>query len=474
MKIIKTIVITVFCFILICGCAVNKGENERNGEMGYSGDNSNVADTGHEDTATKTAGLYREKYIRIRENALSANSITENTISAAEPYKKDYWLLAHDFVNGGFSLGDGPVYTSSDFNKEDFQFSLSDLNDDGIPEFLLGYGYGEDAPYSWTIFSLGDSYNECKIGDIRFYDRKEGVCITGNPPFDATGYVFDGHQLKQVFEYYESYEEIYDTTVSAGEVSEPIDFIDHFYYDTPETEYKELTEGEYKKALLPYSYKDVEIKGQLLTMTNLAEALQIPLDSWKKESACRSYLASLKNLLSRKNELEDMRFSLIDIDGDDIPEMFARGDVDNYLFYYREGNASFEQLYFPWSGDGEDRIDGRYFFPGKNMIRISSSSWGHSTDEYYTLFKNGIRKVLSLRKEPLTSLTFANSHQKDILGNTLYDYYLDENIVSEKEAAAVLDSLKDVFGLEEENSFEDIENYSLTDMIPILEKEAGD
>ncbi len=81
-----------------------------------------------------------------------------------------------------------------------------------------------------------------------------------------------------------------------------------------------------------------------------------------------------------------------------------------------------------------------------------------------------IRPVLKVREEPLSSAMFNNSHQTDTEGNTIYDYYVDEEIVSKEEEAAVVDTMCEVFDLTEEINFDDTENYSFDDMMVKLGK----
>ena len=77
----------------------------------------------------------------------------EETVSEpkVEQYKKDYWLLIADFMSGGFTTTQNLDYLNNEYPQEYYQYCIEDINKDGVPELMLGYGYNGNEPDSWEI-----------------------------------------------------------------------------------------------------------------------------------------------------------------------------------------------------------------------------------------------------------------------------------------------------------------------------------
>ncbi len=466
----KTILlILLLSSVMLTGCGSDKDNNSCSKEaapvMDMPEEGLTVEDQGPADeTEDVLEEYYRKKFENYRNKVALSPAACDIDTSGCEEYKKSYWLLIHDLLNWGFSL-DGSSYPESGTDRDGFQFSLLDLNDDGTPELLLGYGYNGYSPYSWHIFKVGNSYGESYVGKISHFDRVNSVCLDGDLIDQATGYRFDGKRLDYIFDYNAAYVE-YDGEMGSGTDEK------HYYHYGPDISFEEISEEEYKEALSPYENTDTEITGEILTLDNFAAALEIDPDSWKKEAACRSYLAWLKHYTENKHDMDDLNYSLVNIDGDGIPEVLAFEEYDISLLCFRDGRVSFRTYYISNPPEYSEAESKKFLYLGKGVLSLYSASWGHTIEDFYVFTGNDLLPLLTVRKEPLSSIGFSNSHQRDFRGNTLYDYYLDEEIASKDDLMTVVGVLVEVFDIGDGLLFEELENYSLQDFMELL-KDGG-
>jgi len=411
------------------------------------------------DRASEKAEEYR-KYFE------SIQYVREETISDinVEQYKKDYWLLIADFMSGGFSTTQNLDYLNNEYPQEFYQYSIEDINKDGVPELMLGYGYNGNEPDSWEIYKTGNSYKECFVGSAMYYDREENILFNGYEGSEMSAFTFDGEKLVEEFSYYMDGEECTDDI-------EHDQYITHFYCVDAGYNKTELTEGTYRKRLSRYfKIDDIKFKGKRLTSENLADDLGIDRNSFEKERAYRSYLGLLHYFTKNTSfdYMKDYRYALVCIDNDDIPEMVAVNNNQMDIYFCRNGCWLKESSVIDESGN-EHYFS---FFPKKNIYKSYIADWGNSQEEFYTIRDELIECALEVRKEVLQS-PFDNGFQRDQNGNLLYNYCVDEAIVTDKECEAIRGTLYEVFDLEEEVRFEDLKSFFYQDMMTYLEKETG-
>ncbi|MCR5022742.1 MAG: hypothetical protein K6A90_00195 [Lachnospiraceae bacterium] len=415
----------------------------------------------NDEETDKRAAEKGEEYRKYFEGFLSAGQESiEKT--QYEQYKKDYWLLMVDFISGGFTTQQNLDYLNGEYPQEYYQYCLEDLNDDGVPEFMLGYGYNGADPYNWEIYKTGNSYKECFVGTAMHIDRERKV-VFDETGMDLTSYMFDGEKLVRKEAYYADYEECTDG-LDPEEVRPPV-----YYYDDGEHEVKKISEKEFREGIASYSEKDnTNFEGKRLGTQNLVEDLQIDRNEWMRESALRSYLGYLRFCIQNRNIMTSYRYSLARIDDDDIPEMVTFNGERHEIWYYMNGKMLRQE-----SSDNEGGNE-HYtsYFPGKNMIRSYSAEWGSMQEEYYTFKGEMLECPLVAVRESVTS-SFTNEFMKDSKGNFLYNYCVNDELVSGKEYEKIMEVLFDVFELEEEIRFMDMETSSFDDMMTRLEKETG-
>ena len=407
-----------------------------------------------------------EKAEEYKNHFKSIQSVMEKTVSEpkVEQYKKDYWLLIADFMSGGFSTTQNLDYLNNEYPQEYYQYCIEDINGDGIPELMLGYGYNGYEPDRWEIYKTGNSYKECFVGSAMYYDREENILFDGYDGAEMSAFYFDGEKLIEQFSYYMDGDECTDDM-------EPDKYVTHFYYVDADYNKIEMTERTYRKRLSVYFKTDnKKFKGKRLTSENLADDLGIDRNFFEKERAYRSYLGLL-HYFSKNTSfdyMKDYRYALVCIDNDDIPELVAVNNNQMELFYYRNGSWLQE------SGTINESGNEHYFsfFPKKNVYKSYVADWGNSQEEFYTIRDELIECALEIRKEVLQS-PFDNGFQRDKNGDLLYNYCVDEAIVTDKECEAIRDTLYEVFDLGEEVRFEDLESFFYQDMMTYLEKETG-
>ena len=428
--------------------------------QGGISDVSSIVQEMGSDSASEKAGEYRKYFENIRIS--KTETVSDPNV---EQYKKDYYLLMADFMSGGFTTNQNLDYLNNEYPQEFYSFCIEDLNGDGGPEFMLGYGYNGEDPTYWEIFKPGNSYDECYVGAVMYFDRENGILFDSYGS-DMYAYIFDGERLTRKFSYYMDGEECREDASSED------GYVQKYYYEDESLHKWELTEQTYNRKISGYYDKEnIRFVGKRLTPENLADDLGIDRNSWEKERALRSYLGIL-HYFSKHTDcdyMKDFRYALVNIDNDDIPEMVAVNNGRMDLFFYRNGR------WLRQSGSDTDDGDDVHhfsFFPKKNIYKSSTSNWGNRQEEFYTIRDELTECVLVAREEVMES-AFDNGFQRDSDGKLLYNYCVNENIVTEKEYIAVKAALYDVFDLGEEVRFEDLESFFYQDMMTYLEKQTG-
>lgn len=452
------ITIGLISIALLSGCSTNKPVDTTSTEI--------IVQKSEDEKAAEKAEEYRKQFEKLHID-------TKETVSNpnVEQYKKDYWLLVADFMAGGFSTQQNLDYHNEEYPREYYQYCIKDINADGIPEFLLGYGYNGNDPTEWEIYKTGNSYKECYVGTTMYYDPEDNIVFSGYGS-DINAYSFDGNKLRKEFSYYMDGEVHYDEDSESEE-----NYIEQYYYEDSNSNKKELTENTYKKQLNKYYDKDnIKIEGKRLTSENVADDLGIDKNSFELERAYRSYLGLLHYFVKNKeyDYIKDYRFTLAYIDNDDIPEMVAAGYGNMEMFYYKNGGWLKGEWSMPddSSNKGVDTEHYYSYYPHKNIYKLYGSDWGNSWEEYYTIRGERNDCLIKINKQIQEEL-FNNTFIKDKNGEFLYNYCVNGEVVTEKETEAIKDTLFDVYDLGEEVRFEDTESFFFQDIMTFLEKETG-
>ncbi len=441
----KSLIIMIFVLIIavMSGCGYTEPAKQ---------DNAVAKQSISDDSLTEK---YREHFEKV---AAGRKAKTEED-REIEQYKKDYWLLMAEFMTGGFKIFGNLDYISDQNMREGYRYCLKDLNDDGVPELLLGYKDDGGNPLNWEVYKTGRSYEECYVGYIMHYNKKLGIVFDGYKDGYLEARKFDGEKLVDLFKY---------DMVGGGCYEEESTEIPYLYfYEDADHKRTEIDEAEYKRQI-DKCFKDEEpIKGRRLQAVNLAEDLGIDVNAFEKERALRSYLGYMHYCMLSNENLKHFRFALIEIDDDDIPELVAVCDNDMAIYYYRNGKLIQELS----SLDEEANEHFFSYFPSKNVIKTHTALWGNSQDEYYTIRNEMVECIAEFRQESIRSY-FDNSFVKDADGNIKYNYCINDEIVTESGYDAIKKTLFETFDIEESDEirFEDTESYFFDDMLARLEK----
>ena len=100
-------------------------------------------------------------------------------------------------MSGGFTTTQNLDYLNNEYTQEYYQYCIEDINRDGIPELMLGYGYNGFDPDRWEIYKTGSSYKECFVGSAMYYDRKENILFDGYDGAEMSAFTFDGKKLTE-------------------------------------------------------------------------------------------------------------------------------------------------------------------------------------------------------------------------------------------------------------------------------------
>lgn len=195
-----------------------------------------------------------------------------------------------------------------DFKKSDkfddtARFTVYDINDDLIPELIISYGpYGNK---NYLLKSLGDTnyteFEEIKNCTDLLYVMNKSLLVTLR--LDDTNHV----QTNQLYRLKnDKLANVYTYELGQDYAKVNGQEVDSDKYDE---EYKFLINGVIKQMGTDHSFDDDIINAAL------GEA-----KDWKE-----AYCAVLNDYLKYKKENDNNHFSLMDINGDDVPELFVSG-----------------------------------------------------------------------------------------------------------------------------------------------------
>ena len=320
------------------------------------------------------------------------------------------------------------------FYDEYFQYSLIDINQDGILEmFLISYNEWFS---SYIVYFDG---NEAKEFEVY---RRDLAYIPGQNLMKAS-HSARGHCLDEIYTFdgsefvlLESGEGWWWRTDANGELQT----MPEYYWNGDETV---LTEEEYDQALNAVFDVDQElsISGEYTLKAELIAILkerQNQQQDWKK--AYIDYLYSFQPEGYDWESVRDWyRYSLIDIDGNGIPEMFLVTDaqwIPGIVVYYDGYQAC----------EFGRRYGSFFYIPGQNLIRVEWFVKGRQGDEIYSLEASG----LVLMEEGFHTWYDGQNNELD---EPLYVWnkehipvtnYMDLDQVTEEEYDQLLNSFFDV------------------------------
>ncbi len=387
---------------------------------------------------------YEERFVTlVRENK------REKQNDPVDSWKKSYYFLAHDFMAGCFNtVWYGLNYFNTDYPPEGYRFCLKDLNDDGMPEFMLSYDFEGGYDHMWGIYEAQDNGNYYYVDSVQYFDEETGLLLDGSRDFSIYAYRFDGEKLVEEFEYYIDEQcDCEEDEVSGNHMN--------CYYKDKNGKLREVSEGTLKRKVNSYLDKDnVRFSGVRFTPQLLADELDIPVDSWAYECALRSYVGVLDELKS-ENRYSDYRYCLAEIDEDDVPELVQYRKHEINIFYYRYGRLQKASAY-PDAGQDEYRFS---FYPGTGVLRYEAYLDDHGTDKYFLLYREDFDTIACFTSAPVLP--------------GVPEYRIDERTVNPETYRRIYDAMYETFGLEDDLRFEDTENYSYEDILANLESLTG-
>lgn len=290
------------------------------------------------------------EYIREYKVDLGMNfRLNEKTLDIAFNDYNDYKECYKDFLYG------------MDDADESYGFSLCDVSGDGIPELFISPGDYHAASCEIYTFNNRLIY----IGSIgswgvcNYYSDKNILCggYTGGGVTESTYYSIDDNAAISLLAYF------YDNSGTTQEKEYKIDDTD-------------VTEEEYNEAIKKYSGENMRHLGRDFPFDKeYIEALLTDSSDWKE---CYKNL-----LLSLQDTDETYRFSLYDITGDDVPELFISDGFKRVnsckIYSFDEGLIFMESL----------GIDGEICYsPDSKIFGDYDIAQGHEYFMYYTLDEN--------------------------------------------------------------------------------------
>ncbi len=327
---------------------------------------------------------------------------------------------------GGFCTSQNLCYLDKQYSQQFYEYSIEDIDSDGIPEFLLSYKFNGIERNRWDIYSASVEANNGFIGTVMYYDREKGVLFDGYEGYFLQGYKIVNERLQNTFSYYIDDEENGD------------EYVSHYYHENDSGSRTMVTEKEFKEAISGYFCGNISFTGKELCINNLISDLSIDecCDSISYLETMQAYFGILKYYRRDMSEMINFKFAFVTMDEDEIPEMIAVNDNEVEVFFYENGRIS-KLSGSVGSDSGSSEI---YFFPKKSMFMNSKANCGNYTQEFYSIKDKRMQKILTITKEPVMSV-LGNDYKKDIWGNVQYNFYIDDVIVSEKDCENIKEIL---------------------------------
>ena len=248
-------------------------------------------------------------------------------------------------------------FKASDKFDDTARFSIYDLNDDRVPELIISYGQTDDMNYlirtlSERIYTEYDPIEHCS--DLCFAMNRS-LIHTYRYDFEnriqtVQLYRLKNHKLANVYTFQIDNELLKINNIEVTEKQ---------YND----EFNDLLGGFIKPLGTDYGFEEDVID------TALGET-----EDWKE-----GFAAVLNDYLKNKKKYDDNHFSLMDINGDEIPELFVSGGAP-YSPYID---------LFSWNGCpvpvGKFGSDGTiHYYPDKNELMTEVDSPSYTAGSFYS------------------------------------------------------------------------------------------
>lgn len=341
------------------------------------------------------------------ENKTAVEPTNEEVEQEVEPQE---WIQAYiDYLNT--------------LSGDEINFCMAYINDDEIPD-LISECYSDFGFYEYDLFSYhdGDIYRELPYGgggSISYIEKSSKIKIKES---------LDEYRLETI------YELKFDGLASSTKIDDYISSVSasgQYYYDENgehEWNHELCTKEEYEKksneifdaSTEKYLYPNLSISEMKSNLQTLKSAYDNGVPEWKQ-----AYLNYI--MLGSMYGTDYFEYGLINIDGDDIPELFCWGG----------GTAEGMHLISFYDGEVFDSylpLGGLYYLEGENKVYVSAGRMDNYTDNVYHLEKGLLVSDISgwfgLEN---------NSVIVDENGNPIpYTYKWDDKEVSEQEYKSLL------------------------------------
>ena len=280
-------------------------------------------------------------------------------------------------------------FKKSDKFSDDARFSVYDVNDDHVPELIISYGgYGDK---TFLVKTLNDSvYTEFEPitkCDQLSYVMDRSLLTTVRYHDDIQVQNVQLYRIKSgIMANVGSFQR---SATAAKEDGEPVTD------DKYDEDYNHFISGVIKSMGLDFGFDDETI-----------DAALGKVDSWQK-----GYEAVLNDYLKYKKANDDNHFSLYDINGDDVPELFVSGGY-HYAPYI--DIFSWNGCVVPVGSFGTDGTIG-YSTDSKELISIVDNP-SYTAGSVYTFDTEGNYKFSEVFNYGNTE----NSKQQDANAEVVY------------------------------------------------------
>lgn len=282
----KKLTALLFAAALLCGCS-SKNEKDSGGNTASNTNTTTAASSS--DTSEPTTEFDDMHIDTSYEDPVEGESIDVTEMEDVS-WDKLYRQELEDFKK------------SSDYD-DTARFTIYDINDDQIPELIISYGPMGNKTY------LLKSLNDTDYTEFEKIENCADLCYVMNRSLLVTYRYNDAEHIQTVQLYRLKNEKLpnvytYQLTdntamVNGKEVTE----------DEYTEEYNHFINGVIKSVGMDHSFDD-----------DIINAALGQAKDWKE-----AYCAILNDYLKYKKENDDNHFSLMDITGDGVPELFVSG-----------------------------------------------------------------------------------------------------------------------------------------------------
>lgn len=286
----------LFAVAMLCGCSDKNNSSSAGGSTvpAATDDLGNPVSPGGEATTQYVMDTSYE------------DPIIGTDVDMSEVENVDWSLIYRDAIE---------EFRKTDKCDETARFTVYDINDDKIPELIFSYGPGDARVYEIRSLSSENIYTEfepIEHCDYMIYTMNRSLLST---------FKYDYENSSQAIQFYRLKNSKMANVFTLG-MKDNICLMngEECTEDEYFEEYTKLYDGVNKPMGTDFGFDDETIDAALGNC-----------DSWEK-----AYSAVLNDYLKYKNSSDLNRFSVMDINGDDIPELFVSGGApyDPYVDVY--------------------------------------------------------------------------------------------------------------------------------------------